>query len=184
MDFRRKRKGLTDYRKRIRILSSKSPRLVIRKSLRSIQASIVDYSSKGDIVKVCAHSSRLKGLGWDYSLSNLPAAYLVGYLLGKKAKKAKLDKAIADIGLHKSVKGSKIYAVVAGAVDAGLEIPHKKEILPSKERILGAHIMKYAEMLKKSGSQPNFGGYVKNNVDPAIIGKKVEEVKGRIDKDG
>lgn len=183
LDFRRKRKGLTDYRKRLRILSSNRPRLVIRKSLKGIQASIVTYGEKGDIVKASVHSSRLKGFGWDYNPANLPAAYLVGYLLGKKAKKAKLDNAVADIGLHKSVKGSKIYAVIAGAVDAGLDIPHKKEVLPSKDRILGAHIAKYAESLKKDGAllEKRFGAYVKNNADPGNISKKMEEVKGRID---
>jgi len=59
---------------------------VVRKSLKSIHASIIDYNKNGDITKVSSHSENLKKLGWNYSTGNLPAAYLTGLLLGKKAK--------------------------------------------------------------------------------------------------
>tara|TARA_Y100000031_G_C8141543_1_gene347839 strand:+ start:355 stop:936 length:582 start_codon:yes stop_codon:yes gene_type:complete len=181
---RRKRRGLTNPKKRLRMLSSKKPMLVIRKSLNNIQASIVEYGKKGDIVKVCSHSNNLKKLGWHYNTANMPAAYLVGYSLGKKAKKANLNEAIVDLGFQKSIKGCKIYAVLAGAVDAGLSIPHKKEVLPPKERILGTHIANYAKELKKQPEllKKRFGNYLKNNHDPENISKKFEEVKGNIEK--
>src|SRR3989338_7961062 len=139
VQFRRKRKGLTNYWKRLSMLTSNKPRLVVRKSLKNIQAAIIVYGKKGDLVKVSSHSSNLKKFGWSYGTGNLPAAYLVGFLLGKNAKNAKFEEAIFDIGLNKSVKGSRIYAVLAGALDAGLNIPHSKDILPSKERIAGKH---------------------------------------------
>ena len=102
--FRRERDGFTDYRKRLRLLSSKRMRFVVRKSLKSIQASIVQYDKKGDIVKVSSNSSSLKKYGWPYSAKNIPASYLVGFLLGKMARKSKLEDAILDSGLYKSVK--------------------------------------------------------------------------------
>ena len=182
--FRRERDGFTDYRKRLRLLSSKRLRFVVRKSLKSVQASIVQYDKKGDIVKVSSHSSSLKKYGWPYSAKNLPASYLVGFLLGKMARKSKLEDAILDSGLYKSVKGSRIYAVLAGAIDAGLRIPHSKEILPSKERIIGKHISSYAEKLKKEpvSLKKQFGDCLKNNFNPENIAEKFEEVKINIEK--
>lgn len=183
VQFRRKREGATNYRVRLKILASNTPRLVVRKSLKNIHAAIVLYDKKGDIAKVAAHSSNLKKFGWVYDTGNLPAAYLVGFLLGKRAN-TKFNDAILDIGLNKSVKGSRIYAVVAGALDAGLKIPHSKEILPSKERIIGKHITDYAGVLKKDENlfKKQFGFYLKNNNDPNSIIKKFEEVKDNIDK--
>ena len=184
--FKRKRKGLTDYRKRIRILSSNKPRLVVRKSLKNTQASIVEYNKKGDLVELSSHSRNLKKFGWTYNTGNLPAAYLVGYLLGKKAKNAKLDEAIMDIGFHKSKKGSRIYAVLAGALDAGLKVAHSKEILPTKERIMGLHIVHYAETLKKDEPlfKKQFGNYLKSDIDPKGMAKKFQEVKNNIEHGG
>ena len=85
VQFRRKREGATNYRIRLKILASNKPRLVVRKSLKNIQAAIVVYDKKGDAAKVASHSSNLKKFGWVYDTGNLPAAYLVGFLLGKRA---------------------------------------------------------------------------------------------------
>ncbi len=183
VQFRRKREGATNYRKRLKILISNKPRLVIRKSLKNIQAAIVVYDKKGDIVKVSCHSSNLKKFGWVYGTGNLPAAYLVGFLLGKRAKK--INDAILDMGLNKSVRVSRIYAVLAGALDAGLKVLYNKEILPSKERIMGKHIINYAGLLKKDEPlfKRQFSFYLKNNNYPFNIDKTFEEVKNNINKE-
>jgi len=180
--FRRKKKGLTDYRKRLKILSSNKPRLVVRKSLKNIQAHIVEYDKNGDVVKVKSHSKNLKKFGWEYNTGNVPTAYLVGFLLGKRAKVANLDEAILDIGMQKSTKNSRIYTVLAGSLDAGLKIPHNKEILPGKERVSGKHIADYAKKLKDNEIKKQFGKYIKNNIDPKNITKNFEEVKNNIEK--
>lgn len=184
VQFRRKREGTTNYRKRLKMLASNKPRLIVRKSLKNMQAAIVEYDKKGDVVKVSSHSSNLKKFGWSYNSGNLPAAYLVGFLLGKRAGK-KFEEVIFDIGLNKSVNGTRIYAVLAGALDSGLIIPHNKEILPSNERITGKHILDYAGLLKKSESlfKKQFSFYLKNNNEPSNIAKKFEEVKNNIDKE-
>lgn len=182
VQFRRKREGLTNYRKRLKLLVSNKPRLVVRKSLKNIQAAIVEYNKKGDVTRVAAHSSNLKKWGWVYNTGNLPAAYLVGFLLGKLTGK-KSDAVVLDIGLNKSVRGSRIYAVLAGALDAGLKVLCSKDILPSKERIMGKHLISYTELLKKDEAafKKQFSAYIKNNNDPSNIAAKFEEVKNNID---
>lgn len=138
--FRRKLEGRTDYRKRLILLKSGKPRFVVRRSLNNISAQIIGYETEGDKVLVAAHSRELLKLGWKGRRRNLPAAYLVGYLCGMKAKKAKINDAIFDAGFYTSVKGSVIYAVLKGALDAGLKIPHNEAVFPPADRIMGKHI--------------------------------------------
>ncbi len=179
--FRRKRDGFTNYRRRLKMLTSNKPRLVVRKSLKNIQANIVEYSKKGDIVRVTCHSAILKRLGWNYGTGNLPAAYLVGFMLGEKAKAANFKDAVLDIGINKSVKGSRVYAVLAGALDAGLKVPYGENILPEKDRLSGKHIAAYAQKLKdKEMLKKQFGSYIKSNADPNSISENFEEVKDKI----
>ncbi len=136
---RRRREGKTNYKKRLRLLTSKKKRLVIRKTNTRIIAQIVDYKPEGDKIITSADSSQLRKFSWQYSGKNTIAAYLVGYLVGKKALKQKVNEAIVDIGLISPIKGSKIYAVVKGAIDAGLKV-NAGEVFPSEERIKGKHI--------------------------------------------
>lgn len=180
--FARKREGLTDYRKRLKLLISRKPRLVIRKSLRNIIAQIVEYNQKGDKVVVSVSSISLAKFGWKMTKNNLPAAYLTGLLLGKKAKKAGVKEAVLDMGMQKSVKGSKIYAALKGVLDSGLDIPHSDSMLPSESRIKGEHIAKYASELSKKETEykKKFGEYIKNGVDPTKITHLFEEAKKKV----
>lgn len=138
--FKRKRLGKTDYRKRLKLLLANKPRLVVRKSLKNILVQIVEYDEKGDKVILSAHSSELKKYGWQGNKGNIPTSYLVGLLVGNKAKKKDIKELILDIGLQNSVKGSRIYSLLKGCIDAGLVIPHSKDILPTEDRIRGKHI--------------------------------------------
>jgi large subunit ribosomal protein L18 len=118
--YRRKREGKTDYKKRLALLKSGSHRLVVRKSVDNISAQIVEYHPDGDKVIASAHSRELIGKGWKLSRKSVPAAYLTGLLLGKKAKED--GEIIADFGMHPSTPGSRLYAVVKGALDAGIKV--------------------------------------------------------------
>jgi large subunit ribosomal protein L18 len=149
MPFRRRREGKTDYRKRLVLLKSKKPRLVIRKSLNYIRAQIIKFSPKGDETLVSAFSKELKKFNWKFACDNLPSSYLTGLLLGKRALKKGINEAIVDIGIYPSTKGSKLYAVVKGALDAGLKINVSEDVLPSEERIKGLHIARYLEKFKE-----------------------------------
>jgi large subunit ribosomal protein L18 len=150
IQFRRKREGRTDYSKRLFMLKAKRPRLVVRKSLRCLVLQVVEFDAKGDKIVAGFNTSSLKKHGWKYSTSSLPAAYLGGLMLGKLAQAKHLKEAVLDIGMLTSVKGSKIYAAVKGAIDAGLTIPCNKEMFPSEDRISGKHIVDYSKSSKTS----------------------------------
>lgn len=180
--FRRKMEGKTHYKKRLKILSSDKHRFVVRASLKNVYASIIKYDTGGDKVVFTVTSKVLNKLGWKGDNGNLPGAYLTGLLAGKKAIEKGIKDAILDLGFNKSVKGSRLYAALAGAIDAGLKIPFGPEILPSKERIAGDHIVKYAQMLKgdKSRYDAQFSNYAKRGLDPEEITKHFNEIRGKI----
>ena len=138
--FKRKKEGKTDYKRRFRLLQSRKPRLVIRKTNNYIQAQIVQFGDKGDKTLVSSNSKSLKKIGWKFSCDNTSAAYLVGLAVGKVALKNKINDVILDLGLYNSTKGNRIYAVVKGAIDAGLKVPVGKEMIPSEDRIAGKHV--------------------------------------------
>lgn len=138
--FRRRREGKTDYRARRRLLASGLPRGVVRKSSRYITVQIVDFDMGGDRVLVSASSRELALLGWKKGRANTPAAYLVGLLAGKRALDNNIDSVILDIGLQSPVKGTKLFAVLKGMVDAGLDIPHDESVIPDESRIKGEHL--------------------------------------------
>jgi len=148
MPFKRRRLGKTDYNKRLKLLLSKKPRLVARRSLKYIRVQIIEFSKEGDKTLASANSKELKKFGWNFAFDNLPAAYLTGMLIGKKALKKEIKEAILDSGLHTSTKGNRIYAVAKGAIDAGLKIPLGESILPTEDRIKGMHIANYLEKFK------------------------------------
>jgi len=180
--FRRKRQGRTYYKKRIKILLSHKFRFVVRKSLKNFHASIIEYNPKGDKVLLTVNSNALSRLGWKGNNGNLPSAYLVGLLAGKRAIEKGVKDAILDLGLNNSVKGSRLYAALAGAIDAGLKIPFNPEVLPRKERIAGEHIAKYAQQLKNDKEKYDFqfSDYIKNGINPEDIIKHFNEIKGKI----
>ncbi|MEM2673645.1 MAG: 50S ribosomal protein L18, partial [Candidatus Bathyarchaeia archaeon] len=75
--FRRRREGKTDYRLRKKMVISKMPRLVVRKTGRNFIVQLIRATVIGDIVITSAHSRELRNkYGWLGSLNNLPAAYL------------------------------------------------------------------------------------------------------------
>jgi large subunit ribosomal protein L18 len=180
--YRRKRKGLTDYKTRRKLLSGDGARLIIRRSLKNLWLQIVEYTPTGDKVLISAHSHELRKLGWKGALNNLPAAYLCGLLLGKKAKAKKVAKAVLDIGPNISIKGSVWYAAVKGVVDAGVQVPHAKEILPSEQRIKGEHIAAYAKQLKAQPEkyQRTFNQYLKAGLQPEQLPAHLEEIKKKV----
>ncbi len=146
--FKRRREGKTNYHKRLKLLKSDKPRLVMRRSLNYIRTQIIEYDEKGDKTIAAVNSIKLKDMGWDFACDNTPAAYLTGLMIGKLALENGIEEAVLDTGLYTSTKGSRIYAVVKGAVDSGLKVPHNEEMFPSKERITGGHIESYKNKFK------------------------------------
>ncbi|MEM2130976.1 MAG: 50S ribosomal protein L18 [Candidatus Woesearchaeota archaeon] len=138
--YRRKKEGKTNYVKRLVLLKSNLPRLVIRKSNKHMLAQIITFSEKGDLVLFSANTKELTKFGWNKNTSNTPSAYLVGLLLGKKALKENKDmEVVVDLGLQAPIKGSKLFAVVKGALDAGLKLNFSEEVFPDEKRLFGEH---------------------------------------------
>jgi len=149
--FRRRREGKTDYQKRVNYLKSKKTRLVVRRSNKYIIAQVVEYSTKGDKTLALVNSKSLEKLGWTYSKKSIPAAYLTGLILGKKAK---VKEAILDIGELHTREGTRIYAVAKGFKDAGINLSCDEKMFPKEDRLQGKHISdkiakKFDEVKKK-----------------------------------
>ncbi|VVB51304.1 50S ribosomal protein L18 [uncultured archaeon] len=141
--YRRARSGRTNYKHRLNSLKGGMPRLVIRRTGHHIRAQIINYERAGDVVLAQASSDDIRKLGWSNALVNSPTAYLVGLLIAVRAKNAQVEEAIIDLGLSRSIKGNRLYAVVKGAVEGGLNVPHDKEALPSDDRTSGKIIDAY-----------------------------------------
>lgn len=147
--YRRKREGKTDYHKRLHLLFSDKPRVVVRKTNTKLIVQLVSYVPTGDSIICSATPKDLKQAGWTFSYKNTPAAYLLGLALGKKALQQKITHAIVDLGLQVSIKGSKLYAVVKGCVDAGLQIPHDPAVFPKEERLQGKTIASHVKQAQQ-----------------------------------
>ncbi|MCQ4335023.1 50S ribosomal protein L18 [Natronomonas sp. F2-12] len=143
--MRRRREARTNYHQRLRLLKSGKPRLVARKSNNQTRAQLIVTGPQGDETVASAASSDLEAFGWEAPTGNLPAAYLTGFLAGKRAVEAGLGEAVLDIGLNTATPGNKVFAVQEGAIDAGLEIPHSEDVFADWERTRGEHIAEYAE---------------------------------------
>ena len=125
--FRRRREGKTDYKKRLQYIKSGKLRFVVRISNKHCLCQIIKYSPSGDVTLATARSIELKNYGYKGSTGNKKAAYLTGYLCTKRSEKKKM---IMDIVLQHPHPKGRLYSALKGAVDAGAEIPHEKEILP------------------------------------------------------
>ncbi len=140
--YRRQREGRTDYRKRLRLLRSGKPRLVVRVTGSRIIAQLIGFSPAGDKVILGTDSTVLRKFGWNAAGKNLPAAYLTGLLLGTRAMQQGYAAAVLDTGFREGLAGGRIFAALKGAVDAGMDIPHGENIFPSEERLQGKYLGK------------------------------------------
>lgn len=141
---RRRRSGRTDYRRRLRLLRGGRPRAVVRKSQRGLTVQFTEFHATGDRVRASAVSRELRKFGWTVSTGSLPAAYLTGYLAGKRATGAGIQAAVLDLGRAAPAKGARVFAAMQGIIDAGVEIPHAEDVRPDPERLGGSHLSEEA----------------------------------------
>ena len=141
--FRRRKAGLTDYRRRLKLLRGNKARAVVRISNTRTTCQLVTWAADGDLVAVSMTGSDLvKKYGWpdNRSLKSVPASYLVGFAMGKAALASGNDEAVLDIGLAANTRGGRVYAALKGMSDAGLHIPHSDDVYPDEGRLNGTHI--------------------------------------------
>lgn len=182
VQHRRRREKKTDYKKRLNLLKSGEKRLVVRKHINDTVAQIVGWNEDGDETVAQADAKQLMKIGWKGHPGNLPSAYLIGYLLGMKAGERDVESAVLDIGLQNVTKENRIYAVVKGVRDAGIDIPANKSVLPSEGRIRGEHIEKYASQMSQSEKEKYFSKSLDKDLDPEEISGHFEQVKEKIEE--
>ena len=180
--LRRRREGKTDYQARKAMVICSRPRLVTRPSIRNINAQIIVAKQKGDLTLVSASSRELvKKYGWKAPTGNTPAAYLTGMLVGLKAKAKGINEAILDLGLINPTKGSRVFAVLHGVIDAGVEIPHGEDKIV-EERAKGDHIAFYAKSLSSEQEEyaAKFSQYTAKGLAPEKVAQHFSEVRTAI----
>jgi len=178
--YRRRRSGATDYKARRKAISSRGTLLAVRISGKNVSAQFLKPTVNGDLVVASAHSHSLKKLGWKGSLKSIPACYLLGLWAGKEAKKKGVERAYLYNGPVPFVKGTRIPAFVKGVVDAGVDVPHSKEILPPDEVVKGENIAKYANDLAsqdKAVYDRKFSGLLKRGFKPESYAENQAKVR-------
>jgi len=132
-------------------------RLVVRFSNKVIIAQVAYATIEGDKIVCDARSTELPRYGIKTGLTNYPASYAVGLLLARRLnQKYGLDETytgveevdgeeyyvekegergafycVLDTGLSKTSSGARIFGVLKGAVDGGLDIPHSPSDSPA-----------------------------------------------------
>ncbi|MDP6212178.1 MAG: 50S ribosomal protein L18 [Candidatus Thalassarchaeaceae archaeon] len=141
--FKRRRNAETDYHRRSKMLRGGSPRAVVRVSNTQVTCQLVGYETEGDrVLASITGKSLVDSYKWpsDASRKSVPACYLAGFAMATSAISNGHTQAILDIGLAASSSGNRAYAALKGMIDAGMDIPHSEDVLPSEERINGEHI--------------------------------------------
>jgi len=182
--WRRRREGKTNYYKRVKLVRSGKPRLVVRRTNKYIIVQVAEARIEGDRMISVAHSRELvKKYGWLGGTANTSAAYLTGFLAAVRALKAGVREAVLDIGLATPAPGSGVFAALKGALDAGLKVPHSPGILPPQERIRGVHVAEWASRLSSEDPERYrrlFSKYLERGLRPEDLPGHFDEVFSRI----
>jgi large subunit ribosomal protein L5e len=140
---------------------SKKYRFVVRRTCSKFITQIIYATMTGDKVLCAAESTELKAHGLTAGLTNYSAAYCTGLLLARRLLKqvglsdmykgnGKIDgelynvdsdiqdkrpfKALMDVGIQRTTTGARIFGVLKGACDGGLNVPHTVKRFPGYTR--------------------------------------------------
>jgi large subunit ribosomal protein L18 len=136
--LRRLREEKTNYKKRGTMLMGKRDFITVNITNENTSVQVLKPGMTGDTVIASAHSHYLLEKGWKGSRKSVPAAYLTGYLAGKKAIGNGAKDAILYTGTRKYTQ--RVAAALKGIVDAGVTVPADTETFPSDDRIKGDHL--------------------------------------------
>jgi len=182
-------------------------RLVVRFSNKDITCQISSATTEGDRILAAAYSHELPHFGIKVGLTNYAAAYATGLLVARRAlQKLGLDDkyvgvkkadgqeflvtplddgpnplyVLLDVGLARTTTGARVFAAMKGAVDGGLEIPHKNKRFVGynsesgefnadvlRKYIYGGHVSGYMSLLNEEDSEKykrQFSKFIKNGV--------------------
>jgi large subunit ribosomal protein L5e len=185
-------------------------RLVVRFSNRDIITQVVSADLDHDNVIASAYSHELQNYGVKVGLRNYAAAYATGLLLARRVNhkfnlnelyQGNVDneedigeeyhveieaekspfKALLDVGLARTTTGARLFGVVKGACDGGLNVPHNSRRFPGSKKedgeytadpevhrnyIFGGHVAEYMRTLAEEEDEDNsqFSEFQKANV--------------------
>lgn len=102
-----------------------------------------------------------------------------------------------DTGLARTSTGARIFGVLKGAADAGLDIPHSPKRFPGfsdgkldaavhKKHIVGGHVAEYMDNLEEENEEAfkrQFSRYLKNGIDSEGITEMYTKAHGAIRAD-
>ncbi|KRX94833.1 60S ribosomal protein L5 [Trichinella pseudospiralis] len=171
-------------------------RLIVRITNKDIVAQIAYAKIGGDVVVTAAYSHELPRYGVKLGLTNYAAAYCTGLLLARRhLKKLKLDgiysgvndvtgedynveseegkpgafRCFLDVGLARTTTGARIFGIMKGALDGGLDIPH------SYVFICILMFNKYIGLLKAFLRDRRFPGYdaSEKKYDPEVHKERI-----------
>ena len=178
--LKRIRDDKTNYRKRAAILIGRHSFVTVKVSDQNVAAQVLKPTPTGDVVIASAHSRELQKQGWKGALNNLPACYLTGIIMAKKA----LDNGVKDAVLYigKDHFTSRVAACMKGIVDGGISMPVSEESLPDEDRISGAHIAAYAGTLKENQEEYNsrFSAILKGGLAPEEYPSHFETIRSKL----
>jgi len=192
-------------------------RLVVRVTNRDIITQIVAADLTHDVVIAAAYSHELPRYGIKLGLTNYAAAYATGLLLARRINakfslkydgQTKVDgedynvepsededaakpfKALLDVGLARTTSGARVFGVLKGATDGGIDVPHNDHRFPGSKRegtewttsaethrkyIFGGHIGEYMKSLSEENEEL-YNTQFKRYVDAGITGDKLEAI--------
>ncbi|PIO68498.1 ribosomal L18p/L5e family protein [Teladorsagia circumcincta] len=181
-------------------------RLIVRFTNKDVIAQIAYSKIEGDVIVASAYSHELPHFGIKVGLTNYAAAYATGLLLARRhLKNLQLDqtfkgqeevngefytveneggrnpfKAVLDVGLARTTTGCKVFAVMKGVADGGIEVPHsenrffgydseskKYDAEAHRDRIFGKHVAEYMRTLQEEDEDSykrQFSQFIANGV--------------------
>ena len=131
--FRRRREGKTNFAKRLALIKSGKPRMVVRRTNKNILVQFITFDPKGDRTMLTVSGTHLAKLYKWPSKRNVWTAYLTGLMAGHLAHKKGVSDFVFDMGMYVPSKGSLLFAALKGASDAGLKTPFDKEKIPEQK---------------------------------------------------
>jgi len=187
-------------------------RLIVRFTNKDVIAQIAYSRIEGDKVVCAAYAHELPRYGIKVGLTNYAAAYATGLLLARRHLKViKLDSvykgieqvdgtdynveqegenpnpfmAVLDVGLARTSTGAKIFAVMKGVADGGINVPHSETRFfgydpDSKEynaeahrdRIFGKHVADYMQLMKDDNEEAykrQFSKFIEAGLGPESL---------------
>jgi large subunit ribosomal protein L5e len=121
------------------------------------------------------------------------------HYVAEVSEERKPFRAALDVGVRSTTTGNRVFAILKGAADGGLDIPHNEKRFPGynrdgdkydaefhKDRIYGRHIVEYAEIMieeEPEQYQKKFSQYHAAGINPEELDTLYEEVHAKIRED-